>query len=771
MKRLITALLAWFPLIFTTLALNPLSFAIPVHAATPPSASSAPAVSALPPDQARAVLEMLNDPAKRAAFTATLEAIVRATPSQRPVPDETELLSTHGLGARILDSASNLAGRAGTRVTEIAESLNSLPLLLGWLSVMATNPIAHAILIDSAGRLMIALLCASAALFALDRFIRGPIRRLEARIGARPGPTESLPPPEAPGPPLLDGNEDGLARAEAGDVESIPPCPSAPPSPRDNTLAVLRRAPPILARMGLEAVPVLGFMLAGHLVAGSNLGGQAASRLIIITVADAMGLAVLLARWLHLLPSWDSLASPKRWIRALLTMWIFVYAFGEAGMLLGMSRSAHDMLLKTAGLVLVIAAGTAALRYRAPIGCWLAPAGAENGNGDGGVARLRAALAGSWHRITLFILVTGWLLWAFDVPHGVTSLVRYAILPAGLIVLARLAPSLLADPATRLWHRGERLARRYPWAAGRATVYRPTVRAVTRIAIWLLAITLVLSLYGLQPIDWLTSSTTGVRLSSGVLSLVVTLLLAFGIWEAVNAAIGHHLDRLRREARAAQSARLRTLLPLLRTALFIAISVVTVMMVLSEIGVNIAPLLAGAGIVGVAIGFGSQTLVHDLITGIFLLLENAMQVGDAVTVSGLSGTVEALSVRTIRLRAADGSVHIIPFSAVTSVTNVHRGQGNAAVNVVIKYTEDLDRTIEVLKEIAAGMRDDPAFSTRMLGDLQVFGVDKVDGASVTILGQIACTDTGRWPVQREFNRRMVHRFRELEVHLFNPLGG
>ena len=115
----------------------------------------------------------------------------------------------------------------------------------------------------------------------------------------------------------------------------------------------------------------------------------------------------------------------------------------------------------------------------------------------------------------------------------------------------------------------------------------------------------------------------------------------------------------------AQSARLRTLLPLLRSALLITIVVFAGLMVLSEIGINIAPLLAGAGIIGVAIGFGSQKLVQDLITGIFLLLENAMQVGDWVTVSGLSGTVENLSVRTIRLRAGDGSVHIIPFSAVT----------------------------------------------------------------------------------------------------------
>ena len=193
------------------------------------------------------------------------------------------------------------------------------------------------------------------------------------------------------------------------------------------------------------------------------------------------------------------------------------------------------------------------------------------------------------------------------------------------------------------------------------------------------------------------------------------------------------------------------------------------MMVLSEIGVNIGPLLAGAGIVGVAIGFGSQKLVRDLITGIFLLLENAMQVGDSVTVSGLSGTVENLSVRTIRLRAADGSVHIIPFSSVTTVTNVNRGLGNASVEVSVAAQEDTDRVCEVLKEIVAGMREDADFSARMLSDLQLWGVDKLDGASVTIAGQVVCTDSGRWSVQREFNRRMKRRFEELGIQLYNPV--
>src|SRR5262249_10774060 len=162
-----------------------------------------------------------------------------------------------------------------------------------------------------------------------------------------------------------------------------------------------------------------------------------------------------------------------------------------------------------------------------------------------------------------------------------------------------------------------------------------------------------------------------------------------------NAAIERHLRELARESRYARAARLRTVLPMIRTVLLLSIVTIVGLTALSEIGVNIAPLLAGAGIVGLAIGFGSQKLVQDVITGLFLLLENAMQVGDEVTVAGLSGAVEDLSIRAIRLRATDGSVHIIPFSSVTSVTNTNRGIGNAAVNVNVAYKEDIDRVCEV----------------------------------------------------------------------------
>ncbi len=142
---------------------------------------------------------------------------------------------------------------------------------------------------------------------------------------------------------------------------------------------------------------------------------------------------------------------------------------------------------------------------------------------------------------------------------------------------------------------------------------------------------------------------------------------------------------------------------------------------------NIGPLLAGASIFGVALGFGSQKLVQDFITGIFLLMENAMQVGDWVTLAGVSGTVEYLSIRTVRLRGSDGSLYTVPFSSVSTVNNTNRGIGNAAVRVNIVFGQDVDLAIDTLKEIGAGLREEEKFKDGILSDFSFWGVEAVDG--------------------------------------------
>ncbi len=719
------------------------------HAATP-----APAATAhISPEQARAALEVVNDPAKRAAFTATLNALIKtgappaaAEPAAAPAPPPTKTtvegisipLAPDSLGAQVLVSASSFANRMGTEAMEALDAAQSLPLLYGWLVVMATNPTARDLLEDVVWRLAVAVAAATAVELALRWAMRRPIRSLEA-----------IAPPFEP----------------AHDAEPVETS-SADKPPRPAAWVLLRRVPLVLARLALELIPPLGLIVVGHLLAASYVGGHEVSRLIILAVIDAYALSPGESR-LRLFNLPDTLARYLVcWIRRLAVVAVFGYALGEVGLLLGLSNDAHDLLQKSIALVLHIMIAVMIVQKRRPIRRMLrAPDGKS-----GFAAALRNRFAAVWHWLALGFLFAAWLVWAIEVPHGFSILVHYSAITAAVLIGARLTIVVIQGSVERLMRppSGETTQSEAHLNA-RLGIYYPIVALGIRFTIWLLSLLGLMQLYGLNSFIWLTTSDLGLRIVSAALTILLTIVVAFVVWEASNVSVHRHLDRLQRDAHVGKAARLRTLLPLLRTTLLVCIGVFAGLTILSEIGINVAPLLAGAGIIGVAIGFGSQKLVQDLINGIFLLLENAMQVGDFVTVSGLSGTVEALSVRAIRLRASDGSVHLIPFSAVTSVTNINRGLGNASVNVTVAYAEDIDRVMAELKSIVAEMREDPALSAQMLSDLQLWGVDKVDGGGVTVAGQVVCTDTGRWSVQREFNRRMKKRFEELGIQLYNPM--
>ncbi len=738
-----------------------------------------PSISA---DQARAALDVLNDPAKRAAFAATLNALIQAQPANRtaqaapppatPAAPDLEVqgltipLAPDSLGAQVLVSGSTFVNQLGTKTMDALEAVQSLPLLYGWAVVMVTNPIARNLLEDAAWRIALVLICAAAAEYGLRWLMRRPIRRLEALapavVHAETG--EAAANGEAT-------DEDALARAEAGEIE-----PPVPQKLRPSAWTFLKRVPLVLARLVLELVPVLGILLAGHLIAASSLGGQTISQVIILAVIEAYAACTALlcvarmllspgASRLRLFYLRDSAAGYiMMWVRRLTLIAVFGYAIGEVGLLLGLSDLAHDAMQKGVGLILHVCLAYIVVRNRRAVRHWLQ---AQDG-ATGAFATVRNRFARVWHWIALFLLVAIWVTWAVEVPHGYAAVLHYFILTALVLIGVRLTLLLLLGTVDKIMRPSPETPGLYPGMHARLLAYHPVVSTALRLTIYLLCVLGLLQLYGLNTLHWLFDSVLGQRILSASGTLLVTIVLAFGVWEVVNGAIQRHLDKLQRDAQLAKSARLRTLLPLLRSTLMVTIAIVAGLMILSEIGINIAPLLAGAGILGVAIGFGSQKLVQDLITGIFLLLENAMQVGDTVTVSGLSGVVEALSVRTIRLRAADGSVHIIPFSSVNSVTNVNRGLGNASVVVTVPYDEDTDRVANELKAIVAGMRTDPDLSAKMLSDLQLWGVDKLDGASATIAGQVVCTDSGRWPVQREFNRRMKRRFQELGIRIYDP---
>jgi len=358
-----------------------------------------------------------------------------------------------------------------------------------------------------------------------------------------------------------------------------------------------------------------------------------------------------------------------------------------------------------------------------------------------------------------------WAVWALNIHNGYTLLLQYFVGTVAVVLITRLAGIVVLSLIDRGFRVSPDILQRFPGLEARANRYLPLLRRIVASVIAFIGFVALLEVWGVDAIVWFYGGQIGSRLLSAVVTIGIAALAAAAIWEIANALMDRQVNALSRDGHYARAARLRTFQPMLRTALLCLIVAVVGLTALSEIGVNVAPLLAGAGIVGIAIGFGSQKLVQDLITGLFLLLENTVQVGDNVTVSGLSGTVENVSIRTIRLRAADGAVHIVPFSAVTTLTNASRGAGNAGVSVNVAYKEDTDRAGQILKDIVDEMRHEAEYRSMIRGQLELWGVDRVDGAMASIVGQIRCTEAGRWPVQREFNRRMKRRFQECGIEI------
>jgi small conductance mechanosensitive channel len=219
-----------------------------------------------------------------------------------------------------------------------------------------------------------------------------------------------------------------------------------------------------------------------------------------------------------------------------------------------------------------------------------------------------------------------------------------------------------------------------------------------------------------------------------------------------------------REALAAQQdskegiQRVRTLSRVLRYVLTVIIAVVASMLVLGEFGVSVAPLLGAAGVAGLAIGFGAQSLVKDYFTGFFLLLENQIRIGDVIDAGGKSGLVEELTLRYLRLRDYSGNVHYIPNGQITVVTNMSVGYAYAVIDLGVAYGEDTDRVIDIMRKTGEDMRRDPEFATKILDDMEVAGVDQWADSSVVIRCRFRVSPLEQWGIRREYLRRAKQAF-------------
>jgi small-conductance mechanosensitive channel len=659
-----------------------------------------------------------------------------APPANGAPPPDAPLLAPDTLGGQILTRLSQQLTGLTQQVGASAQAVADIPALVAFVVALADDPVTQRRVLDAAWQLLL--------VFGLGLLAEALMHRATGRWRER---LDSLAPPAVTG------------------------------------WQRLRRVPLVVGRFGIDLLPIGTFALVSYGLIGA-VDPLPTSQLVLLTANNAYiaaRLAMAVSRvllspasdHLRLLPLTDETAAYVTvWLRRILALGIGGYAVAEAGLLLGLTWGAYDAVLRLALLgvslffIIIVLQNRAAVaeRLRAPE----LPAGAAPDRAMRLLRALRNRLSEVWHLLAIAYLIALWGVWALEITDGFARLLRSTVLSVVALAAAKLADTGARRVLTRAFQIPKDMARRYPGLEARANRYLPVLKSLLSGVIFGIALLFLLEAWGIDAFGWFGTGQLGSRLVGAMVSVGLTAFVAIAVWEAANAAISRKLDQLSRDATAAKSARVRTLLPMLRTVLTGVIAITVILIILSEIGVNVAPLLAGAGVVGLAIGFGSQTLVRDIITGVFLLAEDAVSVGDVVSLGGLSGVVEQLSIRSIRLRALDGSVHIIPFSAVTTVTNMTRDFSQAVMDVSVAYNEDTDRVTEVLRDIGREMRDDPRWGAVIRDELEIMGIDRLLDSAVVIRVRFKTEPMQRWSVQREYFRRMKRRFDELGIEIPVP---
>ena len=249
--------------------------------------------------------------------------------------------------------------------------------------------------------------------------------------------------------------------------------------------------------------------------------------------------------------------------------------------------------------------------------------------------------------------------------------------------------------------------------------------------------------------------------------LLVIVVLAFVLIRLMKAVINRLLAFSRRES-GARAQQLRTAAGVIGSVGTFVIVFLALMQILPVLGVNMGPRLASAGVAGLAIGFGAQTLVHDVINGFFILLENQYAVGDVVRVAGVKGTVEAMTMRNTTLRDDDGTLHIVPNSEIKIVSNLTRDWAQVALHVSVAYNEDSDKVVKLLNDVAQEVRNDPGFSEDIVADPQVPGIERVASGEVDYLMLVKTRPGRQYAVTRELRRRIKECFQKNNIQAGNP---
>lgn len=380
-------------------------------------------------------------------------------------------------------------------------------------------------------------------------------------------------------------------------------------------------------------------------------------------------------------------------------------------------------------------------------------------------ATLMRLLARVWHILALIYFTVLLVVSQVDPVDALPFMARATAQSIVAIALGLLISAILTALLSHPIRLSEEMRTRLPLLEARINSYVPATIKGLRFITLVVVLLFVLDAWHAFDLSAWVMSDSGRATINMVVHIAIILLVAALAWTIIASIIE---SRLSGTGNRAPSAREKTLLSLFRNAALIVIVTMTILILLSQIGINIGPLIAGAGVVGLAIGFGAQKLVQDIITGIFIQLENGMNVNDVVEAGGVFGTVEKMTIRSVGIRTLDGGYHLIPFSSVDVVANHMRDFSYHLGEYTIAHRENVDEAIQHLRAAFAELMQDEVLSPEILEDISVPGVTALSDRGVTIRVLIKTTPGMQWAVQRGYNRLVKKHFNAANIELPYP---
>ncbi|WP_137390172.1 mechanosensitive ion channel domain-containing protein [Rhodoligotrophos defluvii] len=520
----------------------------------------------------------------------------------------------------------------------------------------------------------------------------------------------------------------------------------------------------LIAAILIESLGVIVAWAAGYVVALNVVGGtgrMGINQSLLLNAFLAVELVKVLLRALlepdrpalRLAPLSDTTATYWYfWASRIVSMLGYTFMFVAPIIAASVSFAAAQAIRILVVLTIIIMAVIIVLQNRDRVRAVLSQRAAAGR--DDVLSRSLAFLGRYWHILAIVYLVGLFLAWLANPDEALP----YIVGATAESVVAAAVGAVVITFIARFVSVGMRLPpevkERLPLLERRLNAFVPRTLQVVRTIVLVAVLIAIAQAWGLIDFIGWVASDVGRRVTGSVISAALIVLVGFAIYLAVSSWVEY---RLNPNYGTVPTARERTLLALFRNAFTIALCVLVLMLALAQLGVNIAPLLAGAGVLGLAIGFGAQKLVQDIITGVFIQFENAMNEGDVVTVGNFSGVVERLTIRSVSIRSLDGTLHLVPFSSVDSVSNMTKGFSYHIAEIGVAYREDIAEVKEAMQD-AFDQLLETEHKDHIIGPLEMHGVTAFGDSAVMVRARIKTMPGQHWAIGRTYNELIKQIF-------------